>query len=217
MKVPSLMSIAEHTKSPSMDTLRRHGATGATGNIQNESFTFSKGPLLTPQRMPTIEHFKFTRVSKFYEQQKEIFQEGKYGCPSKETGLDPLSSEDTILLHRQKRNLKINNRTKMLTEKFALLRPIPKKRKKFPDVDDDEPNEEEIALEAEIAAKKKSLKFKEKTVLSYDGTKMTHLLRFHAYESILAASDGAKNISIWDIKDSSNKIQNSIQEEVFEI
>ncbi|GAG14489.1 unnamed protein product, partial [marine sediment metagenome] len=146
-------------------------------------------------------------VSKFYERQKEIFKENS-GRQSVRPAMDPLCSNDAILLHREQRNLKIDSKTKMLSKKFALLRPLPKKRKNVLDVETDEATEAELTMEAELASNKKSLNLKEKTHLSYDGTKMTHMLRFHAYESVLAASDGANNVSVWDIKNPDHKIKN---------
>jgi len=197
IRIPSLMSIAEHGKVPS-PKMHRSSTTGAAAK-QTESF------LSTKDFSTDLDHSNLP-MSQFYERQKEIFKEGA-GWSSDEPALDPLCTDDAILLHREQRNLKIDRRTKILSEKFALLQPLPKKRKSVLDFDNDEPDESEMAMEAEIASKKKSLNLKEKTLISYDGTKMTHMLRFHAYESVLAASDGAKNVSVWDINNPKRKLK----------
>lgn len=219
---PSLTSIAEHDKTQGPKTdLHRSATVGTMAQRsskatpgQNASFLFTKDPFsphkheILPQKSPPLklDDHKLP-ASKFYVQQKEIFKENS-GTQSVRSELDPLCSHDAILLHREQRNMKIDSHTKMLSKKFALLRPLPKKRKGVLDVETDEEIEAELALEAEVASKKKALNMKEKTHISYDGTKMTHILRFHAYESVLAASDGASNVSVWDIKNPDHKIKN---------
>jgi hypothetical protein len=238
MRESNLMSIAEHDRGPqrcktvgtTMGLTRSITAGGHSQNQSNATFLFTKDPLANQnrqspsQKIPALKMDDQTSsqkipalkiqmddpnlpVSKFYERQKEIFKENS-GRQSVRPAMDPLCSNDAILLHREQRNLKIDSKTKMLSKKFALLRPLPKKRKNVLDVETDEATEAELTMEAELASNKKSLNLKEKTHLSYDGTKMTHMLRFHAYESVLAASDGANNVSVWDIKNPDHKIKN---------
>ena len=221
---PNLSSIAEigMPRSQTVDSkigLQRSITAATELNQSNASFLFTKDPYshpYSPQKepySPQEDHTHTTAiadpnlpVSKFYELQKEIFRNSSN--QPKRSSMDPLRSNDAILLHREQRNLKIDSHTKMLSKKFTLLRPLPKKRRSMLDVENDETNAAELAMEAQISSKKKALNFKEKIHLTYDGTKMTHMLKFHAYESVLAASDGANNVSVWDIKNPHHKIKN---------
>jgi len=198
---PSLTSIIENNKLSSPGLSRSATSTSATSGGGSFLFTkdnYSSAAMNTDSILPT---------SAFYEWKKEMFQDGA-SFLSEKCADDPLCEEDAISLHREQRNAKIDARSKLLSQKYAVLRPVPKKKKSVFDVENDEPDEAEIKLEAEISSRKKSLNLKERTILSYSGTKMTHMLRFHSYESILAASDGANNISVWDIKQPTKKMKN---------
>lgn len=202
MRTSSLVSIVENSKVSSQSMSRSVKPSAANG----ETFLFTKDNY-PDGKDSQINSDSDLPKSWFYEWKKELFQEDANLRPDK-CGLDPLCEEDAIILHREQRNAKIDARSRQLSEKYAVLRPLPKRKKSVLDVESDEPDEAEIALETEISLKKKSLNLKEKTLISYHGTKMTHLLRFHSYESILAASDGANNISVWNIKQPNTKMKN---------
>mmetsp|Transcript_2689 Transcript_2689/g.5010 ORF Transcript_2689/g.5010 Transcript_2689/m.5010 type:complete len:1787 (+) Transcript_2689:931-6291(+) len=204
LRTPSLMSINENGNLPPFS---RNIAPGLSNSYQApEPFIFTKD--LYSVNKDIYNSIVNTDIpsSEFFEWQKDLFQKGSNRC-SERVLLDPLYAKDAIILHREQRNSHVDQRTRFLSEKYACLRPLPKKKKGVLDVDSDEPDEEEIAMEAELASKKKSLELKEKTLISYIGTKMTHMLRFHSYQSVLAASDGAMNVSVWDMKKSGTKIK----------
>jgi regulator-associated protein of mTOR len=203
-RVPSLMSINENEK---LSKFSRSTLSGlGDSNQPPESFIFTKDPYSLNKEMQNNTLNTDLPSSEFFEWQKDLFQMGSNRRSERQL-LDPLYENDAIILHREQRNSHVDRRTRILSEKYALLRPLPKKKKSVLDVDSDEPDEEEMAMEAELVSKKKSLELKEKTVINYSGTKMTHMLRFHSYQSILAASDGANNVSVWDMKNPRTKIK----------
>ena len=202
---PTLTSIVENDRlsSPGISRSATSATTSSGPNSSGGSFLFTKDNYSSA----AMNSDSILPKSAFYEWKKEMFQDDE-SFRSEKCADDPLNEADAIILHREQRNAKIDARSKLLSEKYAVLRPVPKKKKSVFDVEGDEPDEAEIALEAEIASRKKSLNLKERTLLSYSGTKMTHMLCFHSYESILAASDGANNISVWDIKRPTKKMKN---------
>lgn len=208
----NLESISEVPSSPTLSrSISTTSAFGTTG-----TFLFAREASMPTfqdsQTEPTLQvNMRFHNdndlpVSKFYEWKKELF-EAEESVLASDRSDDPLSEENAIALFNEQRNSRIDQYSQKISKKYESLRPIQKRRKGGMLEDYDEPNEEEAALEAEIASKKKELNLRESAVLSYDGTKMTRLLRFHAYDTLLAASDGAKNISIWDTKNPNKKLR----------
>lgn len=207
IRAPSLVSIAENSKISNLTFTSRNAKSGLEITDQpSEPFLFAKDPFSPGKDVKQNVECTDLPVSEFFEWQKEMFQNESNRC-SEEILLDPLYERDAIILHREQRNSQVDRRTQLLSEKYALLRPVPKKKRSVLDVDSEELDEEEVAIEAELATKKKSLELKKNTIISYHGTKMTHMLRFHSYGSILAASDGANNVSVWDIKHPETKIR----------
>jgi FOG: WD40 repeat len=195
-RTPSLLSINENDKSAGLGKNRQ----------SQEPFIFTKDPYSLNKETQNSTVNADLPLSELFEWQKDLFQKTSNRYSDRQL-LDPLYEKDAIVLHREQRNFHVDRRMRLLSEKYAALRPLPKKKKGVLDVDSDEADEEELALEAELVSKKKALELKEKTLISYNGTKMTHMIRFHSYQSILAASDGAKNVSVWDMKNSGTKIK----------
>ncbi len=144
--------------------------------------------------------------SKFYEWKKKVFEEEENNDFSSPP--DPLSSDGAVRLYREQRNLKMDTNCATFSDSFAILQP--KRRKRYntfdgltsfdihgdlPDLDDDSNDQE---FEAEVASKKEALHLQEKSLLSNIEGKGTYMLRFHAYESVLASSDGSDCVTIWD-------------------
>ena len=145
-------------------------------------------------------------TSKFYEWKKKIFAEEDTNAAAHL--VDPLSLDGAIHLYREQRNLRIDMSCTEMSDSFAILQP---KRKAtgnildglssfeatddFLGMDDDSNHAD---LNVEVSLTKNALHLKETSLLSNDQKKGTYMLQFHAYEPVLASSDGQNRVTLWD-------------------
>jgi regulatory associated protein of mTOR len=122
--------------------------------------------------------------------------------------LDLLSPAGAARAYQERRNF-ISYKTGLEVEsRFACLAPKPPKPKRrtvgaF--LDDDGGDEGvDAALEEQISVKKRELKMRESLILRNE-VKMTSMLHFHSYESLLVSCGGRGTVTLWDTRSPSGR------------
>lgn len=108
---------------------------------------------------------------------------------------DPLNPDGIARAYIQHRNYQSQRRAKDLATRFDPLRPKPPQRKQELDLLLEDSDEDR---DARATSLKRELKLKETKLLRNQGAKMTSMLQFHSYETVLMVCDDHDGISAWD-------------------
>lgn len=207
-------------------------STGILHTNKNDVSAFPKKNVSHENGSSTSHHESQFRIeyhlpkSEFYVWKRKDFEEKKKPCTN--STFDPLSSMGAINIYRERRNKYHNDKGLHLADYFSSLATQEHQNMPNSKYDDfsshsgsikdnrsyhDESNDEATAvansnLEIENSNKKKILQLRQCSLLRNVGVNMTSSLKFHSYEPALVVCDGCDGISVWDISEKSNSIEN---------